>query len=105
VLARTSLEEMWRGVRPLGATSADSIGLGFFIVNKGGVRLIGHTGSQKAFRSFVYIDPVTQAGVVLVMNTAPAEQTSNPTNRVPGSPRIGVILSGVLDRVVGLMRR
>jgi CubicO group peptidase (beta-lactamase class C family) len=105
VLSRTSLEEMWRGVRPLGATSADSIGLGFFIVNKGGVRLIGHTGSQKAFRSFVYIDPVTRAGVVLVMNTAPAEQTSNPTNSVPGSPRIGVIFSGVLDRVVGLMRR
>jgi CubicO group peptidase (beta-lactamase class C family) len=103
VLSRTTLEEMWRPLRPLAANSADSIGLGYFVVHKSGRRLIGHTGSQKAFRSFVYVDPTTKEGVVLVMNTAPGEQTSNPTNSVPGKPRIGVIFSGMLDRVVGLM--
>jgi CubicO group peptidase (beta-lactamase class C family) len=105
VLSRSTLEEMWRPVRPLAATSSDSIGLSYFLIRKDGRRLIGHTGSQKAFRSFVYVDPRTKEGVVLVMNTAPGEQTSNPTNAVPGKPRIGVIFGGVLDRVVALMTK
>ncbi|MCU0635961.1 MAG: beta-lactamase family protein, partial [Gemmatimonadaceae bacterium] len=100
VLPRATLDEMFRPVLPLTASATDSIGLGFFVVRKGAQRLIGHTGSQKAFRSFVYVDPVTQAGAILVLNTAPAEATSNPTNSVPGRPRIGVIFGGVLDRLV-----
>lgn len=100
VLTRASLDTMWQPVVPTTAGGADSVGLGFFISHRDGRRLIGHTGSQKAFRSFVYIEPRTQSGVVLVLNTAPAEATSNPTNRVAGTPRIGVIFSGVLDRVL-----
>ncbi|MCU0649725.1 MAG: beta-lactamase family protein, partial [Gemmatimonadaceae bacterium] len=72
VLSRETLAEMMRPFLPLAANASDSIGLGFFITRKPGVRLVGHTGSQKAFRSFVYVDPETQAGAVLVLNTAPA---------------------------------
>jgi CubicO group peptidase (beta-lactamase class C family) len=100
VLSRTSIDEMFRGQVAQKAGSADSIGLGFFLQTVNGRRLVGHTGSQKAFRSFVYVDPITKTGAVLVMNTAPGEQTSNPTNAVPGRPQIGVIFRELLERLV-----
>jgi CubicO group peptidase (beta-lactamase class C family) len=70
VLARASLEEM---CRPLLAADADapgdSVGLSFFVLRRGGVRFIGHTGHQAGFRSFLYFDPRTRAGVIAVFNT------------------------------------
>lgn len=74
VLSRRSLEEMWRARYPIledgGGQSADSIGLTFFVLWRGGRRFIGHTGHQAGFRSFFYIDPTTGAGVVANFNTA-----------------------------------
>lgn len=68
VLSRTTLEEMWRPVVPT-SQPGESIGLGFFIVTLDGTRLIGHTGEQAGFRSFFYLNPVTRAAVLGVVNT------------------------------------
>jgi CubicO group peptidase (beta-lactamase class C family) len=73
VLERASLEEMWKPGMPMsqGYESAPNewMGLSFFVVDRGGQRILGHTGSQAGFRSFYYFDPVTQTGVVAVFNT------------------------------------
>ena len=67
VISRATLEEMWRPVVPV--SDGQQMGLGFFIVTDQGRRLIGHTGEQGGFRSFLYFDPVSQAVVVGVVNT------------------------------------
>ena len=75
ILARASLEEMWRArylaVEPVAGevTPADSMGLSFFILWRGGTRFVGHTGHQAGFRSFFYINPATGSGVVAAFNT------------------------------------
>ncbi len=100
VLQRSTLDEMWRPVVPLGGAEGGSMGLGFFLVEKGGVSLVGHTGSQRAFRSFFYLDPRTQAGVIAVFNTAPTDDPRNPTDTGPAKPRIGLLFGGLLDRLI-----
>lgn len=99
VLARSTLEEMWRPVVPLGGPEGGSMGMGFFLLDKAGAGLVGHTGSQRAFRSFFYVDPVTHAGVVAVFNTAPADDPRNPTDSGPAKPRIGLLFGGLLERL------
>jgi len=67
VISRETLEEMWRPVVPV--RDGEAMGLGFFIVTEGKRRLIGHTGEQGGFRSFMYLDPASQSVVVGVVNT------------------------------------
>ena len=67
VLRRSTLEEMWRPVMPAG--EGQSVGLGFFLLDQDGTRLVGHTGEQAGFRSFLFFNPATRAGVVGVVNT------------------------------------
>ncbi len=70
VLARSSLDEMWRPLhRADGDAPGDSVGLSFFVLWRGGVRFIGHTGHQAGFRSFFYINPKTSAAVIAAFNT------------------------------------
>ena len=99
VLQRSTLEEMWRPVVPLWGAEGGSMGLGFFLIEKDGTALVGHTGSQRAFRSFFYFDPKTQAGVIAVFNTAPTDDPRNPTDAGPAKPRIGMLFSGLLSRM------
>ena len=65
---------MWGARYPVledgGGQTADSIGMSFFVLWRGGKRYVGHTGHQAGFRSFFYIDPATGAGVVANFNTA-----------------------------------
>ena len=68
VLARNTLEEMWRAVVPAGRS--ESMGLGFFLREQDGRRLVGHTGDQGGFRSFLYFDPARRFGVIAVVNTS-----------------------------------
>ena len=75
VLKRSTLEEMWRPAFPL-AAPGDSIGLTFFVHDREGTRLIGHTGSQAGFRSFVYFDPRTRDAIVVGFNTTNYAQRS-----------------------------
>jgi CubicO group peptidase (beta-lactamase class C family) len=71
VLSRASLEEMWR---PAHATRAglpefSHVGLGFFSLEADRRRIIGHTGDQAGYRSFLYLDPGRRTALVLVFNT------------------------------------
>ena len=73
VLPRASLEEMWQPGKPM-TVSRDSaphewMGLAFFVLDRNGQRLLGHTGSQAGFRSFYYFDPKSTRAVIAVFNT------------------------------------
>ena len=74
VLPRSSLEEMWRPVATVSPDSAGrprvEMGLSFFIHHLDGRRILGHTGSQAGFRSFMYFDPERKTAIVWSFNTA-----------------------------------
>lgn len=86
VLARESLEEMWTPV----VTVDDSttlgrveMGLSFFLTEtRDGRRLVGHTGSQKSFRSLILVDRDTGAGLIAVYNTAGGDETAPDTEGI-----------------------
>lgn len=73
VLSRQSLEEMWKPGMPMSqgyeSKPSEWMGLSFFVLDRNGQRILGHTGSQAGFRSFYYFDPQTQMGIVAVFNT------------------------------------
>lgn len=83
VLARKTFDEMWQPGHRMDAETAERegidrrMGLSFFVMTRGGKTVIGHTGSQAGFRSFLYFNPGTSAAVISVFNTtneaAPAE--------------------------------
>ena len=96
VLARASLEEMWR---PVATTStdgtnspADSIGLSFFVLQRGGKRIIGHTGSQAGFLAFLYFDPETKTGIIAAFNT---------NNGTPGAHGFRSAVNAALELLAG----
>lgn len=83
VLRRSSLEEMWRAIVPVGrpdgsGVPADSVGMGYFIRTVAGRRLIGHTGSQASFRSFFYVSPETRSAIIGNFNTVGSEEAEHP---------------------------
>jgi len=80
VLARSSLEEMWNPTYEVrrGDGITESQGLLFFIMEGEGLHVVGHTGSQKAFRLFFYIDPATHAGCLAAYNTVGITTTERP---------------------------
>lgn len=92
VLARRSLEEMWEPVVPIGESplGRGSMGLSFFLHDKRGARVVGHTGTQRAFYSFFYVDPGTRTGVIAAFNTGPGDEGGPDTNglRVRASARV-----------------
>ena len=69
-LRRATLEEMWRPIVETGNALPEfaAVGLGFFSLADGGRRVVGHTGDQAGYRSYVYIDPSTSAAVILIFN-------------------------------------
>lgn len=69
VLRRGTLEEMWRPVVPVGGGSTESMALSFFIRPLRGAMLVGHTGEQAGFRSFLYFNPRTGEVVIGAFNT------------------------------------
>ena len=81
VLKRSSLEEMWQA--QVGGASQDSptgsVGLSYFILQQGDVRVIGHTGSQAAFRSFFYLHPESRSAIIAVFNTDAAGNAQHPS--------------------------
>ena len=82
VLKRSSLEEMWRPVVEMGRTSTSvrSMGLSFFLTEQGGGTIVGHTGTQRAFLSYFYIDPAAKVGVIAAFNTVAEDQTGPDTD-------------------------
>ena len=84
VLDRASLEEMWEPVVPIGDNPMGdaSMGLSYFLYQGDAGRIVGHTGTQRTFYSFFYIDPASGAGVVAAFNTGAADDTGPDTNAV-----------------------
>lgn len=72
ILSRQALAEMWTAVAPLDAKKPGdgSMGLSFFLYTIGNERVIGHTGTQAGFRSFLYFNPRTKRAVISVYNTS-----------------------------------
>lgn len=72
ILNKSSLQEMWQPVLP---TDEGKSWIGKIFFNErrtiqGREQVfIGHTGSQKGFRSFFYIHPASGTGVIFNMNT------------------------------------
>ncbi len=75
VLARRSLEEMWKPLYPTNSQASargspnEGIGLSFFVIRRGPTTFIGHTGGQAGFTSFIYVNPATADAVVAAFNT------------------------------------
>ena len=73
VLKRSSLEEMWQPGKPMSQSYESNpqqwMGLSFFIRDRNGQRILGHTGSQAGFRSFFYFDPANGAAVIAAFNS------------------------------------
>ena len=76
ILSRATLEEMWRPVVAMNASSdrPESMGLSFFLdprtVSSGSITFIGHTGSQAGFRAFFAFNPLTGTAIVAAFNTS-----------------------------------
>jgi len=96
VLERSSLAEMWR--KGLDITSAadtvktrEGIGLIYFVLDRGPVHVIGHTGSQESFRSFFYLDPKSGAAAIAQFNTVRGTPRDRPdTDRILSDMRTDV---------------
>jgi CubicO group peptidase (beta-lactamase class C family) len=71
VLRRATLDEMWVPTVETDAALPEfaAVGLGFFSLESGGRRIIGHTGDQAGYRSYLYVDPPAGTGIILVFNT------------------------------------
>ncbi len=71
VLKRSSLEEMFVPQVSAGAEGSDrvSIGLNFFVEDRAGYHLVGHSGSQNAFISHFYVCPALHAAYIVNFNT------------------------------------
>jgi CubicO group peptidase (beta-lactamase class C family) len=95
VLKRSSLEELWRPLLPASDSEAmgDSVALSFFVKHAGAIRLIGHTGSQRGFRAFFYLEPKTGTAIIGATNTAAADER-------PGNhPDIAAVRAALLAAV------
>jgi CubicO group peptidase (beta-lactamase class C family) len=82
VLAPSSLMEMWREVVPIREMELghEGMGLGFFLYPDMG--LVGHTGSQRSFFSFILFDPDTGVGAIAAFNTAGGDETGPDTRAI-----------------------
>jgi CubicO group peptidase (beta-lactamase class C family) len=81
VLQQSSLREMWQPVVrvPPDEELGDAVGLSFFLFPSEGTPVVGHTGEQAGFRSFLYVNPQSGMAIVGSLNTvdeARAEQSA-----------------------------
>ncbi len=68
VLPRRLLESMW--VPVVQVDDVEKMGLSFFLRQGSGGLVVGHTGTQAGFRSFLYASPDTRRAVIGVVNTS-----------------------------------
>ena len=93
ILARRTLREMWTPSIETGAALPEfaSVGLGFFSLDSGGRRIVGHTGDQAGYRSYVYIDPAAGTGIILVFNTNNEDGTGSREMAALAQEAIGLL--------------
>lgn len=73
VLSRKTLEEMWKPRHDITASRGETWGMGYVFFSSDellqGRRVIGHTGGQKAFSSFIYVVPGLDLAAIYVSNS------------------------------------
>jgi CubicO group peptidase (beta-lactamase class C family) len=71
VLKQSSRQEMWQPVVRLPADDelGDAVGLSFFLFPSEGIPVVGHTGEQAGFRSFLYLNPQNRMAIIGALNT------------------------------------
>jgi CubicO group peptidase (beta-lactamase class C family) len=82
VLKPETIEAMWQPALPHEGThvlGTPSQGLHFFLYDADGHRIVGHTGSQKSFRSFIYLAPDANAAIIGAYNTAGGDDSAPDT--------------------------
>ena len=103
VLRRSSLEEMFAPLMPsVGPDAAgEAIGLLFFVEQREGRRLIGHSGSQGGFISHIYLDPEARAAWVVAFNTEAwaGRERDTPITRQLDAELRDFLLKNVLPRL------
>jgi CubicO group peptidase (beta-lactamase class C family) len=57
------------------------MGLSFFIRDRNGQRILGHTGSQAGFRSFFHFDPKNGSAVIAAFNSTNVSAPANAAQR------------------------
>jgi hypothetical protein len=60
--------------------------------------MIGHTGSQAAFRSLFWVHPGSRTAMIAVFNIAPDPEGAE------AKPRIGKVFTGLNDRFEAAVR-
>ena len=78
IVARTSLEEMWRPV--VAVSPGIEMGLGFFLEEHGGRRFIAHSGGQNGFISHFYVERASHKGAIIVFNTQTTSKARGETH-------------------------
>ena len=85
VLTRSSFEEMWKPGKPMSqgyeSSPSEWMGLSFFVLDRDGQRIVGHTGSQAGFRSFLYFNPANGSAVIAVFNTTNSSSPAAAANQ------------------------
>ena len=104
ILARPSLEEMWDPVVDVSVDSEtdtrSQMGLTYFLLEHGSLHVIGHTGGQRGFISFFYVDPHTGAVAIAANNTLGIAGNAPPK---PDTRRLMALVQGLLfERVFPL---
>ena len=97
ILPHADLVEMWQPRYDADAPGMppERVGMSFFIFPRGADTLVGHTGEQAGFRSFMFINPRTGTGVVGVFNTRnDAESDKSSTG-----------FNAIVEQAIGLLRR
>jgi CubicO group peptidase (beta-lactamase class C family) len=71
ILKPSTLKEMWQPVVrvPPEEELGDAVGLSFFLFPSEGTSVVGHTGEQAGFRSFLYVNPVNRLAIIGALNT------------------------------------
>lgn len=91
VLEPGSLDEMFEPVISI----ADSSGLGevamgltFFLYQHNGHQLVGHTGGQKSFSTFIFFDPKSDVGIIGAYNTTGGDKTAPEIDKIINRVRV-----------------
>jgi CubicO group peptidase (beta-lactamase class C family) len=88
ILSASTLREMWTQVVPVGEMELghEGMGLSFWLYPDRG--LVGHTGSQRGFQSFLLFNPDSQRGLIGAFNTSGGDETAPDTRALLNQLRL-----------------
>jgi hypothetical protein len=86
---------MWQAGKPMSQSYESApnqwMGLSFFVLDRAGTRVLGHTGSQAGFRAFVYFNPTNRAAVIVAFNTTNSSSPASATYRQLHEAALGLL--------------